>query len=73
MMISGRVQNGVVVPDGNAHLPEGAQVCITLVPSSEQVTKRPVQLPLVTSEKPGSIHLTNQRIAEILEDEDAAS
>jgi hypothetical protein len=32
-----------------------------------------IQLPLVRSDRPGSIHLTGERIAEILDQEDIAS
>ena len=73
MQISGRVQNGVVVLDGPMTLPEGAAVTV-VVRSSPVVhfAKYPkrVEFPLVPSDAPGSIDLTNERIAEILEEED---
>jgi hypothetical protein len=75
MNIPGRVRNGVVVPEGGASLPEGASVAIVYpVPSSESSSPRRkrVQFPLVRSAQPGSIDLTNDRIAEILNEEDAA-
>ncbi len=74
MNISGRVQNGVVIPEGNASLPEGALVCISLLspPRTENAGKQRLQLPLVVSDRPGTVQLTNSTIAEIMDDEDAA-
>ena len=76
MKISGHVQNGVVVLDGPMTLPEGAAVTV-VVRSSPVVhfAKYPkrVEFPLVPSDAPGSIDLTNARIAEILEEEDIDS
>ena len=73
MEIPGHVQNGVVVLDGPMSLPEGAAV--TVVVRSSPVTHfsrnpKRVEFPLVRSTAPGSIDLTNERIAEILEEED---
>lgn len=72
MSIGGRVQNGVVIPDGGYPLPEGAIVSISIVgPSPMPATKGPpISLPLVRSANPGSVKLTNERIGEILEEED---
>jgi hypothetical protein len=73
MTIPGRVHDGVVVLEGDITLPEGTEVSIvsratpTLHVSKHQ--KR-IQLPLVRSSNPGSLHLTNEMIAEILNDED---
>jgi hypothetical protein len=36
------------------------------------VGRKRVSFPLVRSTQPGSVHLTNERIAEILDEEDAA-
>ena len=73
MQIPGRVQNGVVVFDGAVPLPEGTPVTVTLrtapVIHVSSVRKR-VELPLVKSDQPGTLDLTNDRIAEILEAED---
>lgn len=73
MEIPGRVQNGVVVLDGSVSLPEGAAVTVTLrtkpVIRAAKKQKR-VEFPLVPSSAPGSVHLTNQRIHEILDEED---
>ena len=73
MEISGHVENGVVVLDGSVTLPEGAAVIVKLRSSPViRVARhqRRVEFPLVPSSAPGSISLTNQRIGEILEEED---
>lgn len=76
MEVSGRVQNGVVVLDGSASLPEGAAVTVTLRTSPViRVAKnqKQVEFPLVPSSAPGSIGLTNEMIGDILDEEDASS
>jgi hypothetical protein len=75
MEIPGRVHNGVVVLDGQPLLPEGAAVSVVFpVPGRARpvIEKRRIELPLVRCEQPGSIHLTSERIGEILDAEDAA-
>jgi hypothetical protein len=75
MNIHGRVHNGVVVLEGGASLPEGMAVTVSCEAARRPKAarkKRPVALPLVKSNRPGSLHLTNERIAEILEEEDLA-
>ena len=76
MEIPGRVQNGVVVLDGAMSLPEGAAV-VVIVRSTPVVhfakNQKRVEFPLVPSSNPGSIHLTNEMIGEILDQEDASS
>jgi len=74
--LHGRVQNGVVVFEGGSDLPEGLAVTISFqAPAdSQQVSKKKrVQLPLVRTGEPGSLHLTNERIAESFDEEDIAS
>ncbi len=74
MVIRGRVQNGVVVLEGGPPLPEGTEVTVScdaaLGPDKPKVEKRRVELPLVRTGKPGSLDLTAERVAEILEEED---
>ena len=73
MTHTGHILNGVVVLDGNPILPEGATVTVTLpehVPSV--VPKHRIQVPLVRTSQPGTLHLTNAQIGEILDEEDAA-
>ena len=76
MEISGRVQNGVIVFDGPASLPEGAAVTVRLqTKPAIRVAKnqRRVEFPLVPSSTPGTVQLTNAAIGEILDQEDASS
>ena len=76
MVVLGRVQNGVVVLEGDSALPEGAVVAVSFgVPpaTSANGEKRRIQVPLVRTNQPGSVNLTGQRIAEIMDEEDAAS
>lgn len=75
MEIVGRVNQGVIVLEGDAHLPEGAQVRVLYEPV-EEAKKDPnyrVTLPLVRTGKPGTLHLTNEMIAEIFDEEDLSS
>jgi hypothetical protein len=72
----GHVCNGVVVLEGGVTLPEGTLVTVScdLEPASPPTSKKErVRLPLVRTGEPGSLHLTNERIAEILDEEDVAS
>lgn len=84
MVVTGRVENGVIVLPAGTTLPEGVEVAV-VVPIANSArsapiarggktnqTKQRVQLPLVRCENPGSLHLSNERIAEILEAEDLA-
>jgi hypothetical protein len=76
MEIPGRVHNGVIVVDGPATLPEGAAVTITYPPLRHVAIpgeKKRVQFPLIRSKNPGSVNLTNERIAELLNDEDVSA
>jgi len=75
MVIAGHVHNGVVVLDGNVALPEGAAVTVSLSPHKATTStngNQRVEVPLVRTGQPGSVDLTGQRIAEILDEEDAA-
>jgi hypothetical protein len=73
MEIQGRVQNGVVVLDSGVILPEGTVVTVFFAdpPMLEPPPpRRRVSLPLVRSGRPGSLRLTGERVAELLEDDD---
>jgi hypothetical protein len=75
MEIRGRVHNGVVVLDGQTLLPEGAAVTVTWPAPAESLPGQPkarIQVPLVRTGRPGSVDLTGERIAEILDEEDAS-
>jgi len=76
MEIHGRVEGGVVVLEGESTLPEG--MAVSVVPRASPVIRvakqqRRVVLPLVPSHKPGSVDLTAERIAEILQEQDVPS
>jgi hypothetical protein len=76
MVVLGRVQNGVVVLESGSALPEGAIVTVSCgEPSIKTGTPggARVDVPLVRTGQPGSVHLSGERIAEILDEEDAAS
>jgi hypothetical protein len=75
MTILGRVQNGVIIPEGGPALPEGASVSIsypaTVEPKPAKQERR-IEVPLVRTGRPGSLNLTGERIAEVLDEEDTA-
>ncbi len=76
MDVPGRVLNGVVVLEGGVSLPEGAAVRVSCpVGPAIHISqiRKPVQLPLVKTGQPGTVGLTNERIAEILDEQDASS
>lgn len=75
MELNGFVRNGVIVLAGGVLLPEGTPVTVSCgVDTTEpRPEKKRVQVPLVRTGKPGSMNLNNDRIAEILDDEDVAS
>jgi hypothetical protein len=74
MEIQGRVHHGAVILENGICLPEGAAVCVVypLPNKTPPGTKKRIELPLVHCDRPGSVPLTNQRIAEILDAEDTA-
>jgi hypothetical protein len=76
MTIPGRVQNGVVVLQGGPALPEGAAVSVSYPAPADSApvrAKKRIQVPLVKTGRPGSVHLTGERIAEILDQDDATA
>ena len=76
MTVLGRVQNGVVILPARDSLPEGASVAVVdpaPQPAKPVAAKRRIELPLVYCDQPGTVHLTGERIAEILDAEDAAA
>jgi hypothetical protein len=74
MVILGRVQNGVVVLQGESALPEGAVVTVSYgeIPAKTANGRARVEVPLVKTGQPGSVQLSGERIAEILDEEDVA-
>jgi hypothetical protein len=77
MELKGIVRNGVIVLTGGVSLPEGTAVRVST--DVAQITPPPVTdqnrvtFPLVHSSEPGTIHLTNERIGEIFDEEEAAA
>lgn len=65
----------MVVLEGGSALPEGAAVSISYSGSEGPkpvLEKRRIQVPLIRTGRPGSVQLTGERIAEILDEEDAS-
>jgi hypothetical protein len=76
MEILGRVRNGVVVLDEGTTIPEGTRVAvlpIPAVPAEPPPEKRYVEFPLVRTGTPGTWNLTNEQIAEFLNEDDVAA
>jgi hypothetical protein len=66
----------VVIFESSAALPEGTPVTVvSCIEPAIRVAKkrRRVVLPLVKTGRPGSLRLTGERIAQILEEDDLAS
>ncbi|TWU28593.1 hypothetical protein [Bythopirellula polymerisocia] len=74
MELTGRIHNGVVVFDNGTSLPEGLPVVVSIPQAADKSPKKSgrIEFPLFRSQKPGSLQLTNERVAEILSEEDAS-
>jgi hypothetical protein len=73
MEIQGRVHNGVVVPDQELSLPDGTLVTVVypVAPAAKpEDSGRRVRLPMVRSDRPGSLRLDADRVAELLDGDD---
>ena len=68
---AGIVRNGVIILDNGCALPDGTRVRVSVIESTEKAPKHRITFPLVPSENPGSLHLTNEMIGQILDEEDA--
>ena len=82
MQTLGHIQNGVVVLDGGVSLPEGTRVSVSVLSIGHgrstphihaAAVQRPVALPIFDYAGPPDIALTNERIAEILDRDDASA
>ena len=76
MELFGHIQNGVVVLDEGATIPEGTRVSVSPVPAEStevRVVSRPGELPVVQGGRPGTWNLTNEQIGQILDEEDMQS
>lgn len=74
MVIPGRIKNGVVILDGGPSLPDGTVVSVSCdLPAPEKPPSGArVTFPLVRSKRPGTLHLTAERVAELLDEEDVS-
>jgi len=75
MVVLGRVHNGVIVLDGEVALPEGAVVTVSCLepPAKSTAGTARIEIPLIKTGRPGTVQLSSERIAQILDEEDAAS
>jgi hypothetical protein len=82
MQTLGHIQNGVVVLDEGVRLPEGTRVSVSVLSIGRgkstpgirsAAVQRPVALPIFDYDGPPDIGLTNERIAEILDRDDASA
>jgi hypothetical protein len=76
IVIPGRVHNGVVVLEGESALPEGAAVTVLysgLPMAKPGPEKQCIEVPLVQTDRLGSVQLTGERIAEIMGVEHASA
>jgi hypothetical protein len=73
MTVTGHIQNGVVVLDGGTTFPDGTPVFVFPLSPQPVLLMTPGELPVVLGGVPGSVHLTNERINEIFEEEDIAA
>lgn len=76
MQLLGHIHNGVVVLTDGPVPPEGTEVVVNVPTTTEFISaseRRRVQLPLVDSDQPGALRLTNERIAEIFADDEISS
>ena len=74
MTIRGQVEGGVIVLEGGVTLPEGTEVIVFYKPESERQPEmpKPVIFPLVRSDFPGTLRLTADRVAELLQEDDVS-
>jgi hypothetical protein len=69
MVIPGRVQNGVIIPEAGPPLPEGAAVNISYSAPAPAAEKPRIEVPLVRTGRPGTVALTGERIAQVLDED----
>ena len=71
MTIRGQVEGGVIVLEGGVTLPEGTEVIVSCKPESERHPEmpQPVIFPLVRSKFPGTLRLTSDRVAGLLQED----
>lgn len=76
MELNGYVQNGVIVLTDGA-LPEGTPVTVSCGVDATTpppvVERKYVKFPLVESDNPGTLNLTNEMIGDIFDEEEASA
>lgn len=72
MKTQGVVHNGVIVIDGGIRLPEGTRIVVSIEPEmgGQNSNSYHVQFPLVHSETPGQLQLTNETISQFLDEDE---
>lgn len=75
MTVKGRVQHGVIILPEGVTLPEGTEVIVSCEPGSTAQPKpgKRVEFPLVRSKHPGTLQLTAERVAQLLDEQDVPS
>jgi hypothetical protein len=75
MTVKGRVQHGVIILPKGVSLPEGTEVIVSCEPGSIAQPKqgKRVEFPLVRSQRPGTLQLTPERVAQLLDEQDVPS
>ena len=82
MQTLGHIQNGVVVLDEGVSLPEGTRVSVSVLSTGREkssprihaaAVQRPVVLPIFDYDGLPDIALSNERIAELLDRDDASA
>jgi hypothetical protein len=68
MTIKGRVQRGVIILQDGITLPEGMEVTVSCETGPKPKQGKRVEFPLVRSKHPGTLQLTAERVAELLDD-----
>jgi hypothetical protein len=76
MQIPGHLRDGVVVLERDPGLPNGTEVSVSVPPVVNEKLAQTAQrlvFPLIPGAIANGVVLTNQRIAELLDEEDASS
>ncbi len=73
MRIPGTIRDGKVVIEEQFALPEGTHVFVVMADAAGIAKSATVEFPLKKASMPGSLKLSNQRIAELLDDEDLSA
>lgn len=72
MNLTGTVRSGAIILDENCALPDGTFILVTIIALADRPPRHRKAYPIVPSDNPGSVQLTNEMIGQILDAEDAA-